>query len=228
MTDTKPSALRRIRSFVKREGRLTPGQVNAIKTSWPIFGLDCHTMLSPQDIFNNNNPTTLEIGFGNGASLADMASASPDKNFIGIEVHQPGVGHLLRLIQEKGLKNLRLFDTDAIDVLNNAIPDQSLDCVQLFFPDPWHKKRHHKRRIVQTSFLDLIYTKLKPSGIFHVATDWEHYAEHILNTLNAHTGFDNTENHGYAERPQHRPTTKFEQRGQRLGHGVWDILFKKI
>lgn len=228
MTDTKPSALRQIRSFVKREGRLTPGQENAIKTGWPTFGLDCSAMLSPTQIFNNNNPTTLEVGFGNGASLADMAEASPNKNFIGIEVHQPGVGHLIRLIQEKELTNVRLFDTDAIDVLNNAIPNNSLDCIQLFFPDPWHKKRHHKRRIVQLQFLDLIHSKLKTGGVFHAATDWEHYAHHILNTLDLHEGFNNTRSCGFAERPAHRPMTKFEQRGQRLGHGVWDLLFHTI
>jgi len=226
MHNTKQPVLRRIKSFVKREGRLTPGQATALTTGWPIFGLDSNTALSPSSVFNNDNPITLEIGFGNGASLAEMAEASPDKNFIGIEVHQPGVGHLLRLIQEKGLDNIRVFDCDAIDVLNKALPNNSLDCIQLFFPDPWHKKRHHKRRIVQTEFLNLVHDKLNANGVLHIATDWENYAEHILDTLNEHKNFENVATTNFIDRPEHRPLTKFEQRGQRLGHGVWDIMFK--
>ncbi|MBL4743580.1 MAG: tRNA (guanosine(46)-N7)-methyltransferase TrmB [Cycloclasticus sp.] len=218
--------LRRIRSFVKREGRLTPGQKSAIDTGWPVFGLDPQIEIVPSEIFANENPVTLEIGFGNGDSLIDMADAEPNKNFIGIEVHRPGVGHLLRRVIEKELSNVRVFDTDAIDVLQNAIPSHSLDCIQLFFPDPWHKKRHHKRRIVQTDFLDLIRSKLKVGGTFHAATDWENYAEHILDTLNAHAGFVNTSSANYAARPEHRPLTKFENRGLKLGHGVWDLVFK--
>jgi len=218
--------LRRIRSFVKREGRLTPGQDAAIKTGWPVYGLCTEKVLDLKAVFSNDQPITLEIGFGNGESLATMAEANPERNFIGIEVHRPGVGHLLRVIQEKNLTNLRLFDSDAIDVLQLAIPMHSLDRVQLFFPDPWHKKRHHKRRIVQTAFLDLIHSKLKPDGCFHAATDWQHYAEHILDTLNAHPGFINNETDGYSKRPDNRPLTKFENRGLRLGHGVWDMIFR--
>jgi len=223
--DNKPHALRRIRSFVKREGRLTPGQETAIKAGWPLYGLDSTALVDPNTLFTNNNPITLEIGFGNGESLATMAANNPDKNFIGIEVHRPGVGHLLRIVLEKKLTNVRIFDTDAIEVLQHAIPNRSLDCVQLFFPDPWHKKRHHKRRIVQTDFLDLIHSKLKIGGQFHAATDWENYAEHILSTLRGHHGFLNSSKEDYAKRPQHRPLTKFENRGLRLGHGVWDIIF---
>tara|TARA_R110002111_G_scaffold27913_9_gene59958 strand:- start:5088 stop:5777 length:690 start_codon:yes stop_codon:yes gene_type:complete len=218
--------LRRIRSFVKREGRLTPGQDAALKTGWPVYGLSTEKPLDLSTVFSNDRPTTLEIGFGNGESLATMAEANPERNFIGIEVHRPGVGHLLRLIQEKELRNIRLFDTDAIDVLQLAIADHSLDCVQLFFPDPWHKKRHHKRRIVQTAFLDLIHSKLQPGGCFHAATDWQPYAEHILDTLNAHPGFINNATDGYSKRPENRPLTKFENRGLRLGHGVWDMIFR--
>ena len=224
---SKPDFLRRIRSFVKREGRLTPGQQNAINTGWPIFGLTPNKQISPSKVFANNNPVTLEIGFGNGESLVEMAANNPSKNYIGIEVHRPGVGHLLRLVLEKELNNLRVFDTDAIDVLQQAIPEHSLDCVQLFFPDPWHKKRHHKRRIVQNEFLDLVANKLKNNGLFHIATDWENYAEHIIETLNQHSQFENTAEKDYVIRPNHRPITKFEKRGQRLGHGVWDIIFKK-
>lgn len=223
--DNGPHTLRRIRSFVKREGRLTPGQETAIKAGWPLYGLAATALIDPNTLFTNNNPITLEIGFGNGESLATMAANNPDKNFIGIEVHRPGVGHLLRIVLEKKLTNVRVFDTDAIEVLQHAIPNRSLDCVQLFFPDPWHKKRHHKRRIVQTEFLDLIHSKLKIGGQFHAATDWENYAEHILNTLRGHRDFLNSSEEDYAERPKHRPLTKFENRGLRLGHGVWDIIF---
>lgn len=223
--DSKPNFLRRIRSFVKREGRLTPGQESAIKTGWPLFGLDANTRLNLTELFANDNPVTLEIGFGNGESLVDMAAKNPDRNYIGIEVHRPGVGHLLRRVLEEKLSNVRVFDTDAIDVLQHAIADHSLDCVQLFFPDPWHKKRHHKRRIVQASFLDLIHSKLKTGGNFHAATDWENYAEHIMETLNSHPKFTNSIKTGFAERPDNRPLTKFENRGLRLGHGVWDLIF---
>ncbi len=228
MIDDNPDFLRRIRSFVKREGRLTPGQQTAIKTGWPLFGLDLTSRINPNALFGNDNPITLEIGFGNGESLVTMASDNPDRNFIGIEVHRPGVGHLLRTVLEKKLSNVRVFDTDAIEVLQQAIPDHSLDCVQLFFPDPWHKKRHHKRRIVQIEFLDLIHSKLKMGGRFHAATDWENYAEHMIETLNAHNGFVNSSDTTYIERPEYRPLTKFENRGLRLGHGVWDMVFLSV
>ena len=228
MDNTKPDFLRRIRSFVKREGRLTPGQEAAIKTGWPVYGLDPATPINPYELFANDHLVTLEIGFGNGESLAEMAEKYPERNFIGVEVHRPGVGHLLRVILEKELSNVRLFDTDAIDVLEKAIPAHSLDCVQLFFPDPWHKKRHHKRRIVQPEFLDLIHSRLKVGGRFHTATDWENYAEHMMLTLKTHPGFVNANKSGYAERPENRPLTKFENRGLRLGHGVWDLVFETI
>jgi len=224
----KPEFLRRIRSFVKREGRLTPGQQNAINTGWPLFGLNNQALIEPSQLFNNDNPITLEIGFGNGESLAKMASNSPQQNFIGIEVHRPGVGHLLRLIQEQQISNIRLFDSDAIDILHHCIPDNSLACVQLFFPDPWHKKRHHKRRIVSPDFLNLIHKKLSADGSLHVATDWENYAEHIIDELNHHKGFINTNRTTLNERPKHRPITKFERRGKGLGHNVWDIIANKI
>lgn len=224
---TKPRVHRQVRSFVKREGRLTPGQEKAINTGWPIFGLNLDHPLDLTAVFGNNNPVTLEIGFGNGESLVQMAEQSPDRNFIGIEVHRPGVGHLLRAVLEKNLQNLRVFDTDAVEVLKQVIPDHGLDCVQLFFPDPWHKKRHHKRRILQADFLNLLQQKIKTGGTFHAATDWQAYAEHMLETLEQHPGFKNT-GKGYLQRPDHRPITKFEQRGLRLGHGVWDLIFQRI
>jgi len=228
---------RTIRSFVLREGRLTPGQQRAFDELWARFGIgdaddpDWHGE-APLDLaamFGNDHPVTLEIGFGNGDSLAAMAAAAPQRNFIGIEVHRPGVGHLLLKIEELGLTNLRVMRKDAVQVLKNALPEASLDRVQLFFPDPWHKKRHHKRRILQPSLVQLLARVIRPGGHFHAATDWENYAEHMMDVLTAaDTLFDNTAGPGhYTPRPDERPLTRFEQRGQRLGHGVWDLLFRR-
>ena len=221
--------IRPIRSFVKREGRLTHGQQHAIDTQWPEFGIDYDPeLLDINQLFGRDAETVIEIGFGNGDSLWQMAEASPEKNFIGIEVHRPGVGHLLRLIENSGCKNLRVSNQDAIDVLQHQIPDESIDRFQLFFPDPWHKKKHQKRRIVQEDFIEQIARKLKPQGIFHMATDWEHYAQHMLKELNASSLFKNLSvDNTYVPKPEERPVTKFEKRGQRLGHGVWDMLYQK-
>ena len=221
--------LRTIRSFVKREGRLTAGQQHALDNYWADFGIDYSAQLiEPEKIFGRRAETVLEIGFGNGDSLWQMASNHADKNYIGIEVHRPGVGHLLHLIHTSGITNLRISNHDAVEVLRDQVPDQSLDRVQLFFPDPWHKKKHHKRRIVQPAFIELVAQKLKHGGIFHLATDWENYAEHMRDVLNASDSFINLSNdNDFVEKPEERPTTKFEQRGHRLGHGVWDLLFKR-
>lgn len=217
--------LREIKSFVLRQGRLTPGQQKAFETLWPGFGIEYQPVtLDLPALFGNNNPVILEIGFGNGDSLAEMALAQPDKNFLGIEVHRPGVGHLLIRIGTNELNNVRIISHDAVDVLKNCIRDNSLYGVQLFFPDPWHKKRHHKRRIVQADFLDLVARALQPEGFFHAATDWENYAEHIRDAISRHPSFSNLSESDYIERPDSRPLTKFEQRGHRLGHGVWDIM----
>jgi len=217
--------LRKIKSFVLRQGRLTPGQQKAFEKLWPVFGVEYQPKpLNLVELFNNNNPVILEIGFGNGDSLAEMAKAQPEKNFLGIEVHRPGVGHLLIQIEKNQLENIRIISHDAIDVLKNCIERDTLQGVQLFFPDPWHKKRHHKRRIVQQSFLDLIARSTKPGGFFHAATDWENYAEHIRDMIQLHPLFDIESGSDFIERPASRPLTKFEQRGQRLGHGVWDIM----
>jgi len=222
--------IRTIRSFVKREGRLTHGQEKALETLWQVYGVDyTEQALDLQQLFAREAETVLEIGFGNGDSLWKMAQAHPEKNYFGIEVHRPGVGHLLQLIETSGCTNLRVSNHDAIDVLNNQIPDHSLDRIQLFFPDPWHKKKHHKRRIVQDAFITQVAKKLKPGGVFHLATDWEHYAEHMLQTLNASALFKNlSATHDYVPKPEARPTTKFEMRGHRLGHGVWDLLFQTV
>jgi tRNA (guanine-N7-)-methyltransferase len=222
---------RKIRSYVLREGRLTAGQERAFATLWPEFGIEytSEQQLDLAVIFGNNNPVILEIGFGNGASLAQMAADNPEQNYLGIEVHSPGVGRLLLEIEERGLSNLRVMRHDAVEVLEHCIKPHSLDGVYLFFPDPWHKKKHHKRRILQPSFIQLLAHALKPGGVFHAATDWEHYAEQMMEVLSAADDlFSNTAGaNTYSPRPEYRPVTKFEQRGERLGHGVWDLIFQR-
>ena len=219
--------LRSIRSFVKREGKLTRGQENAIAELWPTFGVGLNgQMLDLDKLFGRNAMVVLEIGFGNGLSLAEMAENNPEQNYFGVEVHKPGVGSLLVQVKKHGLKNIRVSQDDAVEVLNQQIPDDSLDRVQIFFPDPWHKKRHHKRRLIQSKFVSDLLPKLKDHGVIHVATDWENYAEHILDVFSQSTALRNSAD-GYAAKPDYRPTTKYERRGKRLGHGVWDIIFTK-
>jgi tRNA (guanine-N7-)-methyltransferase len=222
--------LRRIRSFVRREGRLTRGQQRALDELFPRYGLEqSEKLIDLTVLFGRQADTVLEIGFGNGASLAEMAKADPAHNYLGIEVHRPGVGNLLLQIEAQQITNLRVMCADAVEVVEQMIPDASLARVQLFFPDPWHKKKHHKRRIVQPGFVQLLRRKLKPGGVLHMATDWQDYAEHMLAVMSAAEGFVNQQGAGqYAQRPDYRPLTKFEQRGHRLGHGVWDLLFERI
>lgn len=222
--------LRKIRSFVLREGRLTKGQAQAIEAHWPTMGLDyTPEAIDLVKIFGREAGTVLEIGFGMGGSLVEMAAAAPELNYIGIEVHKPGVGACLGVAGEAKVTNLRVYHHDAMEVLEHSIADGSLSRVQLFFPDPWHKKRHHKRRIVQAEFAELIRRKLKLGGVFHMATDWENYSEHMLEVMNLAPGYKNQSPTGtVVERPDHRPLTKFEARGHRLGHGVWDIMFERI
>ena len=222
--------IRRIRSFVKREGRLTAGQERALNDLFPLYGLSLQeSNLNFEAVIKRKAPCILEIGFGNGTSLAEMAMKNPEKDYIGIEVHKPGVGNLLLQIEKLGLSNVRVICEDGVDVLKQMIADESLDGVQLFFADPWHKKRHHKRRIVQHEFVQLLRQKLKNGGTFHMATDWENYAEHMMQVMNESEGFENSAGKNqFLPRPAFRPLTKFEQRGQRLGHGVWDLIFKKI
>jgi len=222
--------IRKVRSFVKREGRLTKGQERALTENWQTMGLH-HSdgMIDPASVFENDQPLVLEIGFGMGKSLVEMAKNSPELNFIGIEVHKPGVGACISLAVDEGVTNLKLYEHDAIEILANCIPDQSLTTVQLFFPDPWHKKKHHKRRIVQASFVKSIRQKLKIGGVFHMATDWQNYAECMLEDMQSIEGFENlSATNNYVPRPDSRPLTKFENRGQRLGHGVWDLQFKRV
>ncbi|SDK11086.1 tRNA (guanine-N(7)-)-methyltransferase [Ferrimonas sediminum] len=220
---------RRVRSYVKREGRMTKGQARAMEIYWPTMGLEHGDgMIDMAEEFGRDAPVVLEIGFGMGKSLVEMAAAEPDKDFIGIEVHGPGVGACLMAAEEQEVKNLRVFEHDAVEILSDCIKDESLDRVQLYFPDPWHKKRHHKRRIVQPEFIETVRRKLKVGGVFHMATDWEHYSEHMLEEMSEAPGFTNTAADGtFVPRPDFRPLTKFEARGQRLGHGVWDLIFAR-
>lgn len=220
--------MRRIRSFVLRPGRLTRSQQEALESLWPLYGI-CNDdqALNYAELFANNKPVTLEIGYGMGSSLAEMAAADPARNFIGIEVHPPGIGNLLKLIEAQNISNLRLMDEDAVEILQKRIPDASLQRVHLYFPDPWPKKKHHKRRIVQPEFVKLVAQKIQPDGIFHMATDWEDYAIHMLEVMEAAEEFINTSSSSYAERPDFRPLTKFEQRGLRLGHGVRDLIYMR-
>jgi len=217
-----------VRSFVRREGRLTPGQQRALEQLWPIYGLAADQPLDLTQTFGRSAPVTLEIGFGNGASLAEMAATDADSDFIGIEVHRPGVGRLLMELERRAIQNVRVFCHDAVEVLEQSIADASLDRVLLFFPDPWPKKKHHKRRILQPAFAALIARKLKAGGLFHMATDWAPYAQHMLEVMEAAPAFVNCSGQGrYSPRPDYRPVTKFERRGQRLGHGVWDLLYRR-
>lgn len=220
---------RRIRSFVRREGRLTPGQARALDTWLPVYGLpEDDQLLEFDTVFERAAPVVLEIGFGNGASLLDMAERHPEWNIVGIEVHRPGVGHLLKHAGERNISNIRVSSRDAIEVLENQVPDASLQRVQLYFPDPWPKKRHHKRRIVQPAFGALVARKLVAGGEFHLATDWENYAEHMRDVLDQEPALINVAGkQGYVPRPDERPLTRFEQRGHRLGHGVWDLIYRR-
>ena len=219
---------RPVRSFVLRMGRMTAGQQHAMDSHWSSKGLLRETgVINYAQVFGRTAPIVLEIGFGMGASLVEMAEAAPQKDFIGIEVHRPGVGRLLHLMEAQGVENIRAYCDDAVEVLKQCIPDASLSCVQIFFPDPWHKKRHNKRRLIQPEFVQLLRQKLQVGGVIHLATDWQDYAEQMLEVMSAAEGFRNQVETGYAPRPESRPLTKFEMRGERLGHGVWDLLFEK-
>lgn len=220
---------RRIKSFVIRAGRMTEAQQRGYNELWSIYGLElADGLIDPQAVFGNSAPTVAEVGFGMGDSLAEMAKAAPDTNFIGIEVHRPGVGRLLHLAEEYELKNLRVYCDDAIEVLKQCIPEQSLQRLQLFFPDPWHKRRHNKRRIVRPEFMALVREKMAAGGVFHAATDWQDYAEYIVKLMAGVPGYINQAGDAqYSAKPEYRPETKFERRGERLGHGVWDLLYER-
>ncbi|WP_263143037.1 tRNA (guanosine(46)-N7)-methyltransferase TrmB [Pseudomonas sp. RIT-PI-AD] len=221
---------RTIKSFVMRAGRMTEGQQRGLDQGWPRFGLElAGGRRDFAEVFGRRAPLTFEIGFGMGHSLLEMAAAAPEQDFIGVEVHKPGVGALLNGLLGQGLNNVRVYSCDALEVLRDCVADASLDRLLLFFPDPWHKSRHHKRRIVQPAFAELVRQKLKPGGVLHMATDWEPYAEHMLEVMNVAPGYRNLAPDGrWVERPAERPVTKFERRGERLGHGVWDLKFERM
>jgi tRNA (guanine-N7-)-methyltransferase len=221
-----------IRSYVLRAGRTTSGQAKALQTLGPRFVLPyAPAPLDPEAVFGRRAPLILEIGFGMGDATAQIAHLRPDDDFLGCEVHEPGVGALLKRIGELGLTNLRIIQHDAVEVLTHMLTEGSLDGVHIFFPDPWHKKRHHKRRLIQPPFVALLASRLKPGGYVHCATDWQPYAEQMLQVLGAEPRLRNASTDpslgGYAPRPAYRPMTKFEQRGLRLGHGVWDLVFER-
>ncbi|WP_374347441.1 tRNA (guanosine(46)-N7)-methyltransferase TrmB [Chitinimonas sp.] len=218
---------RHIRSFVLRQGHFSEAQTRALEEGMPRWGIEFrHEVLDLAQAFGRDAPKVLEIGFGMGGATSEIAAARPDTDFIGIEVHGPGVGNLYKLIDEKQLSNLRIIRHDAVEVLAHMLADESLDGFHLYFPDPWPKKRHHKRRLVQPAFVAGILKKLKPGAYIHMATDWEDYAVQMLEVLGANSELRNTAD-GFAPRPDWRPLTKFEQRGLNLGHGVWDLMFVK-
>lgn len=217
----------RIRSFVTRAGRLSTAQERALKELGPQFLVEHQKgALDYEKTFGRKAPVILEIGFGMGGTTAHIAKLMPEKDFIGVEVHTPGVGSLLKLIGEEGLTNLRVIQHDAVEVLRDMIPAGSLAGVHIYFPDPWHKARHNKRRLIQVPFVKTLCEHLEPGGYIHLATDWEDYAVQMLEVLSAEPALQNTAE-GYAPQPAYRPLTKFENRGLKLGHGVWDLVFTK-
>jgi tRNA (guanine-N7-)-methyltransferase len=226
-----PDAPRRaIRSFVVRAGRMTAAQERAWTELWPRYGVETgDARLDLPAMFGRAAPLTLEIGFGNGESLVSLAAAHPERDYLGIEVHRPGVGHLMLRAEELGLTNVRAVCRDAVEVLQQCIAPGSLDEVLLYFPDPWPKKRHHKRRIVQPEFVALVASRLRDGGTFRMATDWQPYSEHMLEVASGCLKLRNASpDGGFVSRPESRPVTRFERRGQRLGHGVWDLAFTRL
>ncbi|GMR00988.1 MAG: tRNA (guanosine(46)-N7)-methyltransferase TrmB [Gammaproteobacteria bacterium] len=225
----RPTSHRAIKSFVLRQGRLTSAQQNALDNHWKDYGIDfSEQLLDYGELFDNKNENVVEIGFGNGESLLQQAINQPQYNFIGIEVHGPGVGHLIHNANAQDIHNIKVIRHDAIDVLTRQIADNSIIQLQLFFPDPWHKKRHHKRRILKPAFIELAQQKLKAGGFFHMATDWQHYAKQMLEEMDESEAFRNISGNGnYSITKGARCETKFERRGVRLGHGVWDLIYEK-
>jgi len=224
--DDKPR--RTVRSYVLRMGRATAAQQRAMTELWPVFGIEfANAPLDLTTAFGRDAPRAIEIGFGNGEALLEFAKTNPDIDCLGIEVHRPGVGHLMLGAQSASLTNLRVMSHDAVEVLQQ-LPDASISFVHIFFPDPWHKKRHHKRRLIQPPFVALLASKLKQGGLLRLATDWEHYALQMREVLDASADFINVAGEkGFIDRPAMRPLTRFEKRGHRLGHGVWDMEYRK-
>jgi tRNA (guanine-N7-)-methyltransferase len=225
---TGETSHRPIRSFVRRSGRMTRAQRSAIERNWSSFGLAAGERLDLDAVFGRRAPRIMEIGFGNGETLVTLARSHPERDYLGVDVYEPGIGRLLAALAEAGLGNVRVLRGDAVDVLRESIAPESLDAVLLLFPDPWPKKRHHKRRLVQPEFVALAATRLVPGGVFCLATDWQSYAEHMLAVLEAEDALANTAGRGnFCTGPADRPETKFERRGTRLGHAVWDLRFAR-
>jgi tRNA (guanine-N7-)-methyltransferase len=221
------TAHRPIRSYVLRQGRVSNAQRRAHDTLLPQFGITyTPQVIDLNQAFGRSAPKILEIGFGMGETTVTIAAAHPQNDYLGIEVHTPGVGSLLKLIEEHGISNVRIIQHDAVEVLQQMIGPNTFDGVHVFFPDPWPKKRHHKRRLLQAEFVALLASRMKSGAYLHVATDWQEYAEQVLAVLSSEPMLINTAD-GYAPRPDYRPLTKFEQRGLKLGHGVWDIVFRR-
>lgn len=227
MTDDNPFRNQHIKSFVKRRGHISKAQERAVEQGMPRWGIayDPSKPIDFTQTWGRSAPNWLEIGFGMGETTAQIAAAHPHVNYLGVEIYTAGVGSLLKKIEEQNLQNIRIISHDVVDVLRDMIPDHSLDKVLLYFPDPWRKKKHHKRRLIQTEFVEKLALKIKPGGVLHCATDWQNYAEHMLEVLSNAPSYINLAQ-GYAPRPAERPLTKFENRGLRLGHGVWDLLFQ--
>lgn len=224
---TKP--LRKIRSFAVRSARMTEAQQLAFDQHMAKWAIKTAEPIVSKELFGNNRPLVVEIGFGMGDSLAQMAQANPDKNYIGLEVHQAGIGRLLNLVENRQIDNIRVINGDAVEWLDKNFTNDSIERVNIYFPDPWHKRKHHKRRLIQKPFIDLLATRIKADGLLHIATDWQHYAEHILQIMESHPQFKNLAGGDLYVNALDlgRPATKFEQRGVKLGHGVWDLAYKK-
>jgi tRNA (guanine-N7-)-methyltransferase len=226
-TDASPARV--IRSFVRRRGRMTTAQKEALETLWPVYGLDPRVPFDPETVFGRKAPLIIEIGFGNGANLLENAAQNPRRNFLGIEVHEPGIGQLMNRLANREIGNVRIFRGDAIEILRDVIEDESAERINLFFPDPWPKKRHHKRRLVSADFAELATRKLQPGGCFHAATDWEEYALDITRILeNCDRLVNIMDSESGLELIAQRTRTRFEQRGLALGHTVRDIVFIKL
>jgi tRNA (guanine-N7-)-methyltransferase len=228
MTDSTNPINRHIRSFVLRQGRVSPAQQRSLDTLMPRYGIPyaAHS-LNLDEAFGRSAPKILEIGFGMGEPTAKIALDHPQNDYLALEVHPPGVGSLLKQIEAQGIQNIRIIQHDAVEVLRDMVDDATLDGVHIFFPDPWHKARHNKRRLIQAPFVAKLVQKIKPGGYIHVATDWQDYAAQVLAVLSAEPLLQNTAA-GYAEKPAYRPLTKFENRGLKLGHGVWDLVFRRV
>lgn len=227
MPGQSPTPPRLICTFARRSGRITRAQRSALERHWRTYGVAGEALLDLEALFGRSAPVALEVGFGMGDALVAMASGDPQRDFLGIDVYEPGIGATLAALARTGLTNVRLMRGDARQLIAGSLPARSLRTVMIYFPDPWPKKRHHKRRLVQPQFAGLLVSRLEPGGTLQLATDWQDYAEHMLEVLDRTDGLVNLSGHGFSPRPANRPLTKFERRGERLGHQVWDLHFQR-